>query len=135
MIADAYQGARMSKKLNRFHMWFPGGIAIGSLLSKFMTDAGLTWETQIWIILVPTLIYAFLFFGQTWPKAKVEEAATLSGNFKSVLSPLFLFIAFCMTLTAISEFGPNQWVGLILSKSGARSNDNSCPNDRRLNGY
>ena len=119
MIADAYQGSRMSKMLNRFHMWFPGGIAIGSLLSKFMTDGGLSWETQIWIILIPTIIYAFLFFGQPWPKAKVEEAATLSGNFKSVLSPLFLFIAFCMTLTAISEFGPNQWVGLILSKSGA----------------
>lgn len=119
MIADAYQGARMSKMLNRFHMWFPGGIAIGSLLSKFMTDAGLSWETQIWIILIPTLIYAYLFFGQPWPKAKIKEAATLSGNFKSVLSPLFLFIAFCMTLTAISEFGPNQWVGLILSKSGA----------------
>lgn len=119
MIADAYQGVRMSKMLNRFHMWFPGGIAIGSLLSKFMTDGGLSWETQIWIILIPTLIYAFLFFGQPWPKAKVEEAATLSGNFKSIISPLFLFIAFCMTLTAISEFGPNQWVGLILSKSGA----------------
>lgn len=25
-----------------------------------------------------------------------------------------------MALTAISEFGPNQWVGLILSKSGAQ---------------
>ncbi|ASV29899.1 MFS transporter [Maribacter cobaltidurans] len=119
MIADAYQGSRMSKMLNRFHMWFPGGIAIGSLLSKFMTDGGLSWQTQIWIILVPTIIYAFLFFGQSWPKAKVEEAATLSGNFKSIFSPLFLFIAFCMTLTAISEFGPNQWVGLILDKSGA----------------
>ncbi|TLP75653.1 MFS transporter [Maribacter sp. ACAM166] len=119
MIADAYKGNRMSKMLNRFHMWFPGGIAIGSLLSKFMTDAGLSWETQIWFILIPTLIYAYLFFGQSWPKAKVKEAATLGGNFKSILSPLFLFIAFCMTLTAISEFGPNQWVGLILSKSGA----------------
>lgn len=129
MIADAYQGARMSKMLNRFHMWFPGGIAIGSLISGFMTDGitisgsqiggGMSWESQIWIILIPTLIYAYLFFGQPWPKAKVQEAATLSGNFKSVLSPLFLFIAFCMTLTAISEFGPNQWVGLILSKSGA----------------
>jgi MFS family permease len=26
----------------------------------------------------------------------------------------------CMALTAISEFGPQQWVGLILSKSGAQ---------------
>jgi MFS family permease len=85
-----------------------------------MTDAGLGWETQIWIILVPTLIYAYLFFGQPWPKAKIEEAATLTGNFKAMASPLFLFMIICMSLTAISEFGPQQWVGLILSKSGAQ---------------
>ena len=26
----------------------------------------------------------------------------------------------CMALTAITEFGPQQWVGLILAKSGAQ---------------
>ncbi|NNE77152.1 MAG: MFS transporter [Pricia sp.] len=120
MIADAYQGNRMSKMMNRFHMWFPGGIVIGSLISKFMTDAGMSWESQIWVIMIPTLIYAYLYFGQSWPKAKVEEAATLSGNFKAMISPLFLFMVCCMALTAITEFGPQQWVGLILAKSGAQ---------------
>lgn len=120
MIADAYEGNRMSKMLNRFHMWFPGGIVIGSLVSKFMTDSGFGWESQIWIIMIPTLIYAYLFFGQDWPKAKVQEAATLQGNFKAMVSPLFIFMIACMALTAISEFGPQQWVGLILSKSGAQ---------------
>ncbi|WP_373519782.1 sugar MFS transporter [Pricia sp.] len=119
MIADAYKGNRMSTMMNRFHMWFPGGIVIGSLISKFMTDAGLSWESQIWVIMIPTLIYAYLFFGQSWPKAKVEEASNLSSNFTAMLSPLFIFMAVCMALTAISEFGPQQWVGLILAKSGA----------------
>ncbi|TMM58590.1 MFS transporter [Maribacter algarum] len=119
MIADAYEGNRMSKMMNRFHMWFPGGIVIGSLVSKFMTDAGMSWQSQIWVIMIPTLIYAYLFFGQKWPKAKVQEAATLTGNIKAMFSPLFLFMMACMALTAISEFGPQQWVGLILSKSGA----------------
>ncbi|WP_339711540.1 MFS transporter [uncultured Kriegella sp.] len=120
MIADAYQGNRMSKMMNRFHMWFPGGIMLGSLISEFMTSSSISWETQIWIIMIPTLIYAYLFFGQPWPKAKVDEAATLSGNFKAMISPLFLFMVICMSLTAISEFGPQQWVGLILAKSGAK---------------
>lgn len=119
MIADAYQGNKMSKMMNRFHMWFPGGIVLGSLVSKFMTDAGLGWETQIWVIMIPTLIYAYLFFGQNWPKPKVQEAATLGGNLKAMVSPIFLFMIACMALTAITEFGPQQWVGLILSKSGA----------------
>ncbi len=119
MIADAYEGNKMSKMLNRFHMWFPGGIAVGSLLSGFMTDMYILGQSQVWLLLIPTFIYAYLFFGQDWPKAKVQEAATIVGNLKSMATPLFLFIAICMSLTAISEFGPNQWVGLILSKSGA----------------
>ncbi|MDN5199951.1 MFS transporter [Fulvivirgaceae bacterium BMA10] len=120
MIADAYEGNQMSKMMNRFHMWFPGGIVIGSLASKFMTDFGLSWETQIWAIMIPTVVYAYFFFGQTWPKAKVQEAASLMGNLKAMVSPLFIFMMVCMALTAISEFGPQQWVSLILAKSGAQ---------------
>lgn len=120
MIADAYQGNRMSTMLNRFHMWFPGGIAIGSLISGFMTENGIMGQSQMWLLLIPTLIYAYLFFGQDWPKAKIQEASEISVNLKSLVTPLFLFIGICMSLTAISEFGPNQWVSLILAKSGAQ---------------
>lgn len=119
MIADAYEGNRMSKMLNRFHMWFPGGIAVGSLLSGLMTYMGIFGQNQVWLLLIPAVIYAYLFFGQNWPKAKVQEASSLGGNFKAMITPLFIFIAVCMALTALSEFGPNQWVGLILAKSGA----------------
>ena len=110
----------MSKMMNRFHMWFPGGIVIGALISFFMTGAGMSWQTQIWIILIPTIIYAYYFWGEDWPKAKVAEAGTIAGNFKAMLSPLFLFMCACMWLTAQSEFGPTQWVELILSSSGAK---------------
>ncbi len=120
MIAEAYQGNTMSKMMNRFHMWFPGGIVIGSLVSQFMTGAGIGWETQIWVILIPTLIYAYLFFGQSWPKPQTQESHSLSGNLKAMMTPLFIFMVACMALTAITEFGPQQWVGLILAKSGAQ---------------
>lgn len=79
----------MSTMLNRFHMWFPGGIAIGSLMSGFMTDFGIMGQDQVWLLLIPTVIYAYLFFGQDWPKAKVAEATTFTGNLKSMLTPLF----------------------------------------------
>jgi MFS family permease len=119
MIADAYEGVEMSEKMNRFHMWFPGGIVIGALVSKFMTDGGLPWQAQIAVIMLPTIAYAILFWGQDFPKAKVAESVSLASNFKAMLSPMFLFMFVCMAFTAISEFGPQQWVGLILSKSGA----------------
>jgi MFS family permease len=119
MIADAYSGSQMSKMLNRFHMWFPGGIVVGSLLSKFMTDGGLGWQPQIWLILVPTLIYAYLFWGQEFPKPKTEGVTSIGENLKAMVTPLYIFMFACMALTAISEFGPQQWTGLIMSKSGA----------------
>ncbi|MEM0994771.1 MAG: MFS transporter [Bacteroidota bacterium] len=119
MIADTYEGNKMSKMMNRFHMWFPGGIVIGSLVSYFMTGAGASWQTQIWLIMIPTIIYAVLFWGTAWPRAKVAEAGTLAGNFKSMLTPLFIFMMLCMWFTAQTEFGPTQWIELILSSSGA----------------
>ena len=118
MIADSYSGLNFSKKMNRFHMWFPGGIVLGALISKFMTDANMSWQSQIWVILIPTIIYAVLFFGQNFPKPRIVENSTLD-NFKAMLNPLYLFMAACMALTAISEFGPQQWVGPILAKAGA----------------
>ena len=119
MIADTYQGSEMSTKLNRFHMWFPGGIVLGSLLSKFMTDANLGWQAQIWLILIPTLIYAYLFYGQTFPKPQNEGVTSIGKNLQAMATPLFIFIFACMAITAITEFGPQQWTGLIMSKSGA----------------
>jgi len=120
MIADAYEGKQMNTLLNRFHMWFPGGIVLGSLISKFMTDASLGWQAQIWIIVIPTLIYAYLFYGQEFPKPKVNAATSVSENFRAMATPIYIFILACMALTAISEFGPQQWTSLIMQNSGAQ---------------
>jgi MFS family permease len=119
MIADTYSGVKMNKMLSRFHMWFPGGILIGALISKFMTDFGFGWEAQMWITMVPTVTYAILFYGKTFPKAKVEGVTSLAKNFKAMLNPTFIFLFGAMALTAITEFGPQQWVSIVLSSSGA----------------
>lgn len=118
MIATAYSGKQMNVLMNRFHMWFPGGIVLGSLISLAMTKMEMAWQAQIWIILLPTIIYAYIFYGQSFPAAK-KEVASLSGNIKAMLTPLFIFMCAAMTLTAISEFGPQQWTGIIMAKSGA----------------
>ncbi len=119
MIANMYTGNAKTKMLNRFHMWFPGGIVIATLLSEFMTKANLGWQLQIGAILIPAIAYAFLFFGQKFPDAQVKGASSTGQNFRSMFTPLYLFMLACMALTAISEFGPQQWIGPILGKSGA----------------
>jgi len=117
LIADMYTKNRTAM-LNKFHVWFPGGIVIGALTSKFMSDFGMGWQIQIAIMIIPTLIYGYLFFKEEFPESQHIETDT-SVNIKSLFSPLFLFIIACMTLTAISEFGPQQWIERILGNSGA----------------
>ncbi|MGM0945924.1 MAG: MFS transporter [Bacteroidota bacterium] len=119
MIADMYTGVKMNKMLNRFHMWFPGGIVLGSLISKFMTDTGFGWQSQIWIMMIPTIAYAVIFFGKAFPKPSVEGVTSLSSNFKAMISPVFIFLFICMSITAITEFGTQQWANVVLGNSGA----------------
>jgi putative MFS transporter len=119
MIATMYTGKTMNTLLNRFHMWFPGGIVLGSLISEGMTSMQMGWQAQIWVIMIPTVIYAYMFFGQAFPESK-KEVASLVGNLAAMATPLFIFMCVCMTLTAISEFGPTQWAQLVLAKSGAK---------------
>ncbi|NKI31013.1 MFS transporter [Croceivirga thetidis] len=117
MIADMYSDNRTAM-LNKFHVWFPGGLVIGSLVSKFMTDAGMGWQMQIATMFIPTLIYGFLAFTQKFPESENIESDT-SKNIKALANPLFWFMMVCMTLTATSEFIPQQWVETILGSSGA----------------
>jgi MFS family permease len=118
LIADIYH-TNKTTMLNRFHMWFPGGIVIGALISTVMTQLGLSWQLQIAVMLVPTALYGYLIFGQAFPAMANFDVST-SHNISALLTPLFLVMAFCMTLTATTELGTQQWVQRILSESGAQ---------------
>jgi len=117
LIAESYP-KKKTAMLNRFHVWFPGGIVIGSLVSKFMTDAGMGWQMQIGVMLLPTVVYGLMTLKETFPSFEDVTTSTVS-NFKALFSPLFLFMAFCMTLTATSELATGQWINTILGASGA----------------
>ena len=119
MIADMYPTNKIDKMLNRFHMWFPGGIFLGAIISYIMTSMGFGWQAQMWITMVPTVIYAVLFYGKAFPRPKVEGVTSIKENLKAMLSPTFIFLFFAMSLTAISEFGPQQWVNIVMDASGA----------------
>src|SRR5690606_36695049 len=79
------------------------------------------WQTQIWVLMILTVIYAVLFYGKTFPTPKLEGMTSLSQNLKAMLGPTFLFLFVAMALTAISQFGPNQWVSVILPHGGTRA--------------
>lgn len=104
-----------TSKLNRFHMWFPAGIVIGALVVYFLNMAGLGWRIQTVVMILPTIIYGFMFFKQKFPETeRVTSGASYKDMLKACVSPLFLFMAFFMLFTAATELGTNQWIAALL---------------------
>jgi MFS family permease len=118
LIADMYPD-KQTEMLNKFHVWFPGGIVIGSLIAFFLGDM-MSWQMLIATMLVPTAIYGVLILGQSFPKG--ENIVSNTGeNIKGILTPLFIVMALIMTMTATTEFGATQWVERILGNAGANA--------------
>jgi predicted MFS family arabinose efflux permease len=120
MIASMYSENK-TKMLNRFHVWFPGGIVIGSLVGWLVMDVmDLSWQVMVGALFIPLIIYGFLFLGQKFP---VTERVQMGISTKKMLSslgkPLFIFMVFCMLLTAASELGTTQRIESLLKESVA----------------
>lgn len=122
LVASMYSGEK-TKMLNRFHVWFPGGIVIGSVVGWLIMDVmGLSWQIMVGTLFIPMIIYAVLFLGQKFPVTeRVELGISTSKMWSSVATPLFLFIAFCMLLTAGTELGTNQRIETLLKSSGTNA--------------
>lgn len=118
MIAAMFR-SNQTTMLNRFHVWFPGGIFLGALISKFMTDMGMSWQPQIAVMLIPTAIYAYLFWGQRFPEREAAGQASFSENLKGMANPIYLLLLFCMILTANTELSTQQWIERLLGNAGA----------------
>jgi len=113
---------KKTEKLNLFHLWYPGGIVIGTLIGYFLQQNGKGWEVQMGTMLVPTVIYGVLFFGKKFPVTeRVASGVSTSDMFKACLTPLFIFMIVCMFITASTEFGVNNWVPLFLQQGQVSS--------------
>lgn len=107
---------RKTTKLNHFHLWFPGGIVIGTLIVLFFNSIGLGWKVQVGIMLIPTAIYGYLFSRLDFPVTeRVSAGVSTAAMYRSVASPLFIFMFICMFGTAITELFTGQWIALLLS--------------------
>jgi MFS family permease len=121
LIATLYPQHK-TEKLNQFHVWFPGGIVIGGLLAYALTQFHLGWPVKMATMLLPAVIYAVLFAGQTFPSTERVASGVSTGTmFQSCLQPAFLLMVFCMLLTASTELGPGQWIPNLLTHSAGVS--------------
>lgn len=114
-LVTALYPENKTTKLNHFHLWFPGGIFIGTLIVYFFAKAGLSWQIQVGTMLVPTIIYGYLFSRLKFPVTeRVAAGISTAEMYRSLGKPLFLFMIICMFGTAITELFTGQWIDVLL---------------------
>ena len=116
LITSMYTDQK-TRRLNRFHAWFPTGIVIGGLVVFLFNKIGLlNWRYAMGIMLLPTFAYGYMFLNKEFPQTeRVVSGFTYKDMLKACVSPLFIFMACCMILTAGTELGTNQWIAALLS--------------------
>jgi MFS family permease len=115
LVATMYPEEK-THKLNVLHAWWPGGLVIGGLLTAILAWMGFGWQVRMATIMVAAVIYLVLILGQKFPPTERAEAGVpFSEMFKEILRPGYLLLMLIMCMTAITELGPDQWVGSVLT--------------------
>ncbi len=115
LIATMYPEEK-THKLNVLHAWWPGGLVIGGLLAYGLGELGYGWKVKMATIIVAAVIYGVMILGQKFPPTERAEAGVpMREMFKEILRPFYLVLLVCMCMTAITELGPDQWVGSVLT--------------------
>lgn len=118
LVATLYPEDKTTK-LNHFHLWFPGGIVIGTLLvyglNNLLGDAYWVSQLEIGLMILPTILYGFLFSKLELPVTeRVSSGVSSSEMYKALLNPLFLLMIILMFGTAITELFTGQWIDVLL---------------------
>lgn len=117
-LVTALYPENKTTKLNHFHLWFPGGIFIGTLIGYFSGKMGISWQAQVAVMIIPALLYGYLFSRQRFPVTERVAAGVSTGEmYRSLLNPLFFFMIICMFGTAITELFTGQWIDVLLRQT------------------
>ena len=121
-LAATMYSDQKTHKLNVLHAWWPGGLVLGGLAAYLLTQVtggvspSLAWKLKMGLVLIPAVIYGLMLIGQKFPMTERAQAGISTGAmFKEVFRPGLLLLLLCMCLTAITELGPAQWVGSVLT--------------------
>lgn len=106
---------KKTKMLNRFHVWFPGGIVIGSLLAALVIDQlNLPWQVLVGLLFIPLALYGFLFFRQDIPETeRVTTGVTYKEMMRNVGAPYTITLAVIFMILVAT----NQNVAAMVTSS------------------
>lgn len=102
LVATIYSD-RKTKMLNRFHVWFPGGLVIGGILAWLLMDQfDVSWQVLTSLLIIPLALYGYLFFGQNIPETeRVSSGISYKEMLRNVAAPFTIIaVVFYMILAA-----------------------------------
>ena len=104
-------------KLNVLHAWWPGGLVIGGLITAGLAEYfRASWQVRVGTIIIPAIIYGVMIWNEKFPPTeRAASGVSTAEMFKEMLRPGVLLLMLCMCMTAITELGPDQWVGSVLT--------------------
>ena len=122
LVASMYPDQK-TKMLNRFHLWWPAGIVVGSIAGYVVMDLmTMSWHYMVATLFIPLAIYGYTLLGQAFPiTERVEMGVSSSDAYRSLFRPLYIFIAFCMLLSAATELGTTQRIESLLKETGVNA--------------
>jgi len=122
LVASMYPDQK-TKMLNRFHLWWPAGIVVGSIAGYIAMDLmTMSWHYMVATLFIPLTIYGYTLLGQAFPVTeRVEMGISSSDAVRSLFRPLYVFIAFCMLLSAATELGTTQRIESLLKETGVNA--------------
>jgi MFS family permease len=107
-----------TRMLNRFHVWFPGGIVIGSLLAYLLMDKmAIGWQVYVGLLFIPLAIYGIMFLGQKIPETeRVASGVSYKGMLEAIGAPVSIITAMSVIfLLAINVVVlPQGWMYLAI---------------------
>lgn len=101
--------------LNILHASWPLGMILGALITLVVGNHW-SWKAQLGLYLIPTAIYGFLFFGQSFPKSEASAKGLKLGQMMKDVGILGSSVAgFLLYLFTRDALGGNILAGLTHS--------------------
>ena len=114
LVATMYPRDKTGR-ISALHAAWPLGLIIGGLLCLAL-NRWVGWQGKMALVLVAAAGYGLLILGQRFPRT--ERAASglpASVMFREAVRPGFLVLLVCMAFTAVTEGGPDQWIGSVMT--------------------
>jgi len=87
----------------------PGGIVIGSLLVLVFNKIGLGWQVQVAMMLLPTLVYGYLFSKLDFPVTERVSSGVVLLDVQSAFKSLFILCSFACSVLQYRTIS-GQWM-------------------------